>query len=185
MLLNLTNDIIGRAAFGRRCKDREAFLLAVQKTTELVGGLSVADVFPSVKILEVLSGMRSELLRHREELDKILENIIHEHRAASKAAMEKTREDEADCLLDVLLDIHLELPLTRDNINVVITEIFGVGSETTSTTIEWATSEMLKNPSVMEKAQADVRSVSYKKGNVDETGLHELQLIWYLDTIYT
>ncbi|KAK2640201.1 hypothetical protein Ddye_027996 [Dipteronia dyeriana] len=50
----------------------------------------------------MLSGMRSKLLRHREELDEILENIIDEHRAASKVSMEKTSEDEADCLLDVL-----------------------------------------------------------------------------------
>ncbi|KAK0600319.1 hypothetical protein LWI29_013772 [Acer saccharum] len=126
MLVNLTNDITSRAAFGQRCEDREAFLHAIQKTIELVGGFSVADLFPSVKFLEVLSGMRSKLLRHREEMDKILEKIIDEHRAASKAAMEKTSEDEADCLLDVLLDLQdqgdLELPLTRDNINAVITK---------------------------------------------------------------
>ncbi|TXG67932.1 hypothetical protein EZV62_009207 [Acer yangbiense] len=181
MLVNLTNDITSRAAFGRRCEDREAFLHAVQKTIELVGGFSVADLFPSVKFLEVLSGMRSKLLRHREEMDKILENIIDEHRAASKAAMEKASEDEAVCLLDVLLDLQdqgdLELPLTRDNINAVITDIFAAGSETTSTTMEWAISEMLKNPRVMEKAQAEVRQVFSKKGNVDETGLHKLQYL--------
>ncbi|KAL5803899.1 hypothetical protein ACOSQ3_030699 [Xanthoceras sorbifolium] len=122
MILNSTNDITARAVFGRRCKDREAFLLAVQKMTVLVGGFSDSDVFPSVKLLEVLSGTRSKLLRQRQELDKIVQNIINENRA--RKAMGKNTEDEADCLLDVLLDLQdqgdLELPLTRGNINAII-----------------------------------------------------------------
>ena len=36
-------------------------------------------------------------------------------------------------------------------------------------------SEMLKNPRVMEKAQAEVRRVFDGKGNVDETGLDGLK----------
>ena len=35
-------------------------------------------------------------------------------------------------------------------------------------------SEMLKSPSVMEKAQAEVLQVFGRKGNVDETGLQKL-----------
>ncbi|KAK2965129.1 hypothetical protein RJ640_005292 [Escallonia rubra] len=33
------------------------------------------------------------------------------------------------------------------------------GSETSSTTVEWAMSEMLKSPRVIERAQAEVRKV--------------------------
>ncbi|KAJ4724223.1 Cytochrome P450 [Melia azedarach] len=51
------------------------------------------------------------------------------------------------------------------------------GTETSSTTIEWAMAEMLKNPRVMEKAQTEVRNVFDKKGNVDEIGLDQLQYL--------
>ena len=37
--------------------------------------------------------------------------------------------------------------------------------------------EMMKNPRVMEKAQAEVRRVFSKQRNVDETGLHELKFL--------
>lgn len=56
-------------------------------------------------------------------------------------------------------------------------DIFTAGSETSSTTVEWAMSEMLKNPLSMERAQTEVRRVFNQRGNVDETGLHELKYL--------
>lgn len=52
-----------------------------------------------------------------------------------------------------------------------------MGSETSSTIVDWEMSEMLKNPQGMKRAQAKVQSVFDKKGNVDETCLHELQYL--------
>ncbi|XP_039687149.1 cytochrome P450 71D10 [Medicago truncatula] len=51
------------------------------------------------------------------------------------------------------------------------------GSQTTFTTLEWAMSELIKNPQVMEKAQAEVRSVYKEKGYVDESSLHKLKYL--------
>lgn len=55
--------------------------------------------------------------------------------------------------------------------------MFAAGTETTAITVEWAMSEMLKNPRVMEKAQAEVRHVFAKKGIVDEARLEELKYL--------
>jgi len=53
-------------------------------------------------------------------------------------------------------------------------DMFGAGTETSSEAVIWAMSAMVKNPKVMEEAQAEVRRVFDKKGYVDETGLHML-----------
>lgn len=58
--------------------------------------------------------------------------------------------------------------------------MFGAGTDTAAITIEWALSEMLKNPQVMKRAQDEVRKIFKEKGNVDESDLHKLK---YLEAI--
>jgi len=52
--------------------------------------------------------------------------------------------------------------------------MFVGGTETSSTTVLWAMSEMVRNPKVMEEAKVEVRRVFDKKGYVDQTELHQL-----------
>ncbi|WRX29216.1 Cytochrome P450 - like 10 [Theobroma cacao] len=56
-------------------------------------------------------------------------------------------------------------------------DIFSGGSETSSTIVDWAMSEMLKNPRVLRKAQDEVRQVFHGKGDVDEASIHELKYL--------
>ncbi|KAJ4839816.1 hypothetical protein Tsubulata_027074 [Turnera subulata] len=56
-------------------------------------------------------------------------------------------------------------------------EICVAGSETSATAIEWTLSELMKNPSVMEKAQSEVRQVLGKKSNIEEADLGELKYL--------
>jgi cytochrome P450 len=53
-------------------------------------------------------------------------------------------------------------------------DIFGAGSETSTTTLEWAIAELVKNPKVMAKATAEVRRVFEAHGAVAEHALGEL-----------
>ena len=56
-------------------------------------------------------------------------------------------------------------------------DIFSGASETSASTIEWAMSELLRNPRVMEKAQAEVRRVLKGRKNVDETDIQKLDYL--------
>lgn len=58
--------------------------------------------------------------------------------------------------------------------------IFSAGSETSSTTLEWAISETLKNPRILKRAQEEVRSKFKARGNVDESSISDLK---YLEAI--
>ncbi|KAJ4710270.1 putative Cytochrome P450 [Melia azedarach] len=178
MIFSLINDITARAAFGGRCEDNEKFKQIFQKMLNQGAGFSLADMFPSVKFLEVLSGVRFEQEKLVKEAETILEKVINEHRSTIR---KRTGKGEPEDIVDVLLHVQkhgdLEFPLTKDNIKAVVLDMFVAGTESSSTTIEWAMSEMLKNPRVMEKAQTEVRKVFDKKGNVDEIGLDQLQYL--------
>ncbi|MBA0792288.1 hypothetical protein Gohar_016799, partial [Gossypium harknessii] len=131
----------------------ETFIPIVKEFVEALGGFSITDLFPSIKLLPMISGMRAKL----------------------------ESDDETDDLLDVLLNLQdhggLEFPLTTDNIKAVILDMLIAGTETSSTAVEWAMSEMMKNPRILEKAQAEVRQVYDRTGEVNESDLHELKYL--------
>ncbi|KAJ8441003.1 hypothetical protein Cgig2_021367 [Carnegiea gigantea] len=107
--------------------------------------------------------------------DKIHDHIIHDH------ISNKTQLDVADDgkdLVDVLLTFYkgddsydFQFSLSMQNIKSIIL--------TSSTMVEWAMSELLKNPRVMEKAQSQTRQASKLHGKevVDETTTNELEYL--------
>ncbi|TXG67686.1 hypothetical protein EZV62_008961 [Acer yangbiense] len=174
-------DITARAAFGNKSKDQQKFILIVMKAIELASGFSIADLYPSIGILEVITGMKSKIEKLHQERDRILGDIIDEHKERRQTTKTGQKEADEEDLIDAFLrlqeDGDLEFPLTNNNIKAVIWDIFSAGSETSSTIIEWAMSEMLKNPRLMKEAQAEVRQVFDVKGKVDEFGIHELKFL--------
>ncbi|OMO59093.1 Cytochrome P450 [Corchorus capsularis] len=176
MLNNLTYSITLRSAFSGRRKQHEAFLSFLKKTLEELGLFSgVVDLFPSMKLLYWMSGTRKRHQRLHHDLDEMFERIIEEHRA--NKANPKNGDEVTDDLIDVLLKLQdrgdLEFPLTTDNIKAVILDILATGTDTSSTTIVWAMAEMMKNPRVMEKAQAEVRQIFDRTGEVNESNIHK------------
>ncbi|XVF77881.1 hypothetical protein PTKIN_Ptkin14bG0083100 [Pterospermum kingtungense] len=174
-LQSLSYGIISRAAFGAKYKDQEDFASLVQELSDALSGFSVADLFPSLKLLHVITGATSKFKKLHQKFDKILQNIIEEHRARKDTSKSSK---EAKYLVHVLLDLQdhgdLGIPLTDSTIKAVILEMFAGGGETSSTTIEWAMCEMLKNPRILKKAQIEVRQLVGNKGDLNEEVLEDL-----------
>ncbi|WVY91877.1 hypothetical protein V8G54_037391 [Vigna mungo] len=175
-------NIISRAALGqKRTKDHDEFMSIVQHAVLGAGGFDIGELFPSTTWLQHLTGLRPMLEKVHQQIDRILEAIINEHREA-RSKTQHGRESVED-LVDVLLNFHdandsnHEVCLTIDNIKAVMTDIFLAGFETVKTTIDWAMAEMMRNPRVMKKAQDEVREVFKEKGRVDEICMNELQYL--------
>lgn len=184
MIFSLTYSITSRAAFGKRSEDQEKFERLIMETTELVAGFSISDLYPSSKLLRILSGMEQKLQKIHKQVDKILENILGEHKQQIKNGKiinnnqgVEAREDLVDVLLRIQKNGDFGIPLTDDNIKAVIFNIFSAGSETSSAIVEWAISETLRNPTILRRAQEEVRNVFGETGNVEESGLDELKYI--------
>ncbi|XVF70854.1 hypothetical protein PTKIN_Ptkin11bG0195700 [Pterospermum kingtungense] len=177
MLCRLTYSITLSIAVGRRCKKPEAFFSLATKIAQQASGFGISDLFPSIKLFHVISGKKAELEKLHQLADEVLENIIQEHRASN--ANLNNGEDVKDDLVDVLLNLPdhggLEFPLTDDNIKAVIQDILLAGTETSSTTLEWTMSELMKNPRVLQKVQTEVRQVFDKTEGINESNLQELK----------
>ncbi|KAK7305224.1 hypothetical protein VNO77_43126 [Canavalia gladiata] len=122
---------------------------------------------------EHISGLKPKLENLHQQADQILQNIVNDHREFKLS--EEQGEEVGEVLLDVLLKE--EFCLSDDSIKAAIWDIFGGGSDTSSTTITWAMTEIIKNPRIMEKVQAEVREAYDKEGKTIESGMENLKYL--------
>ncbi|KAF5176095.1 Cytochrome p450 [Thalictrum thalictroides] len=178
MIFALMNDITARAAFGKTCKDKEAFISVADYILRMVAGFSFVDIFPSMKFFATISGTNSKIKMVHQTVNKILDEIIREHK---ENRMETLKGEVEEDLMDVLLRIQeapeLEIPITMENIKAVIFDMFIAGTDTTSTLVEWTMIELLRNPSVMEKTQEEVRQVFNGKKKIDQADMDKLNYL--------
>ncbi|KAK9080774.1 hypothetical protein SSX86_000532 [Deinandra increscens subsp. villosa] len=75
--------------------------------------------------------------------------------------MGKILDDEDDDVLDVCLKISQDNPheLSPSHIKIMFLDMFVAGTDTTSSTIEWAMTELLRNPHIMAKAKEELEKV--------------------------
>jgi len=119
-VFSLANRITSRAAFGKKCKYEKQFISLVKETLSLSGGFNVPDVFPSLKFLAFLTGMKPALEKIHKKMDKILDDIIDD-----KVQTSTTKDDagDDDDVVDVLLQLRetggLHFNITRNHIKAV------------------------------------------------------------------
>ncbi|CAI0410685.1 unnamed protein product [Linum tenue] len=161
-------------------RGQEEFIKVAEELVEYAGGFKVAYLFPSNALVQRLSGTEEFLDGIQKVVDRLAESMIGQHQARRAAQGGKSMsEEEEEHLLDVLLNLQengdtLGFHLSTDAVKGFLLDIFLAGSETPAALIEWAISEMIKNPEVMYKAQSEVRRVFSEKGRVEEARISEL-----------
>ncbi|OWM91373.1 cytochrome P450 71D7-like [Punica granatum] len=181
LLMNLT----ARAAFGERCKHRDDFVSFIEELAQLSEWFKLCDLFPSMKFLRNTSRVKTAWERLHGKINDILNHIIEDHKAKHEIAIShENKAPMGEDLVDVLLNLHktkeFHFLITMDVIKNVIMEMFLAGTDTSFTVIEWAMSEILRNPRVMQKAQLEVRSHLNGKCWVEES---DVQSLMYLKAI--
>ncbi|VAI23452.1 unnamed protein product [Triticum turgidum subsp. durum] len=156
----LSNDVVARAVFGGKFSQREDYIHASHQVMNLLGGFSLVDLFPSSRLVRWLSSEERRMKSSLDLMQRIITDILVECKAVRAAS---TRRRALCGLLDVLLTCQeedsLESPLTTEMMTTVLFDIFGGATDTTSTTFEWAMSELINHPIAMAKAQLEVRGV--------------------------
>ncbi|KAF3638957.1 putative premnaspirodiene oxygenase-like [Capsicum annuum] len=136
--------------FGKVFKEQDELILLVKKLSRLMEGFDVTDIFPSLKLLHVLCGMKGRIMDVHHELDAIFENIINENK--------NNGELEGEGFVAAL-------------------DIFSAGTETSSATIDWIMVEMMRNPNMLSKAQTEVRNTFRGKESFDENDVEEFKYL--------
>ncbi|KAI9092073.1 hypothetical protein K1719_028008 [Acacia pycnantha] len=186
-IYSLTSSILMRVAFGDKSKDGEELVQLLHEALKQMDGFHFADLFPSKKIIHLMTGMEARLWKIHKKIDKILEDIIQEN--LKKHMMEAgggksgfVEENLVQVLLRIQRSESFDVPITTNNVKAVIWDMFGGGTDTSATVLEWAMSEMMRNPKVMEKAQNEVRNAFKDKKTIIEDS-SEINQLSYLKSV--
>ncbi|XP_042019242.1 geraniol 8-hydroxylase-like [Salvia splendens] len=135
----------------------------ISNIMEVAGKPNPVDFFPFLTIFDPL-GIRRRLSVYFGKVIDISRSLIDER-------LEKRKEEMND-VIDILLSMPQEID--RTHVEHLCLDLFAAGTDTTSSTVEWAMAEVLKNPETMKRAKAEVEEVIGKGKMVREGDISHL-----------
>ncbi|KAI5435182.1 hypothetical protein KIW84_021850, partial [Lathyrus oleraceus] len=179
----LVENIIYKMLFGRSKYEQFDLKSLVKETMTLFGASNLADYIPWLGPFD-LQGLTQACKRTSKALDEVLEMIIKEHEQITNA--DKTRsEDFIDTLLSIMhqtIDLKNEQNpvIDRSTMKAILLDMITAGIDTSASVIEWALSELLRNPRIMKKLQDEIQNEIGHMRMVEEKDLKNLS---YLDMV--
>ncbi|VVB06455.1 unnamed protein product [Arabis nemorensis] len=140
----------------------------VLRMMEIAGKPNVADFFPFLGFLD-LQGTRKEARLRMHRLFKVFQGFIVTKRSSNAS---RNSNDMLDSLLNIAQENESELD--DNDIKHLLLDLSLAGIDTTSSAVEWAMAELLRNPKMKLKAQEEIRQVIGQKKAVEESDTFKL-----------
>ncbi|KAI8542266.1 hypothetical protein RHMOL_Rhmol08G0125500 [Rhododendron molle] len=135
-----------------------------------IGKPNLVDYFPILDKIDP-QGITRRLKSHFGDTFQLIGRLIDER--LELRGLHKTRA-ESD-VIDILLNIIEENgEINRNHIEHMCLDIFAAGTDTTSSSVEWAMAELLRNPESLEKAKAEIEQTIGKGKPIEETDIPQL-----------
>ncbi|CAD6205583.1 unnamed protein product [Miscanthus lutarioriparius] len=148
------------------------FQEVVTDIMEAVGSPNVSDFFPALAPAD-LQGWRRRLAGLFARLHRIFDEEI-DGRLRGREAGEPKKNDFLDLLLDAAEDDDNTAGLDRDTLRSLFTDLFSAGSDTSSSTVEWAMTELLRSPTSMAKVCDELATVIGPRKSIQESDIGRL-----------
>lgn len=186
----LGNKYVGKDAGSGSAMEPEEFMRVMEEFFFLNGALNVGDFVPWLGWLD-LQGYVGRMKNVAWALDAFMERVLDEHDARRR--LEGDGSFVAKDMADVLrLQQRRQIesgdeegePLERDSVKALAMDLIAGGTNTNAVTLEWAMSELLRNPAAMDAAgeelgrvvgrgrlvrEDDIQSLPYLRAVVKET----------------
>nr|AHX02955.1 flavonoid 3'5'-hydroxylase [Iris x hollandica] len=183
-----STNALARAMMGRRVFEKvaageegeeeemrkaEEFKEMVVEVMTLAGVFTVGDYVPWLRWLDV-GGVVAKMKRVHRRYDVFLDGLIAECRSAAKPG--------AKDLLSVLIGLKGKADgdggeITDTAIKAMILNLLTAGTDTSSSTIEWALTELIRHPNILKKAQEEIDSVVGQDRLVSESDIPNLPFL--------
>ncbi|KAJ9687926.1 hypothetical protein PVL29_013919 [Vitis rotundifolia] len=163
---------------GRSIVTVEEFQEMLDELFLLNGVLNIGDWIPWIAFLD-LQGYVKRMKALRDKFDRFYDHVLEKHRA-KREAEDFVAKDMVDMLLRLADDPDLEVKLGTDGVKGLTLDLIAGGTDTSATTMEWAMSEILRQPSIAKKATEELDRVIGRDRWVEEKDIPQLP---YIDAI--
>lgn len=183
MFGEFANDVVCRSAFGTKYRESESekgkkLVELLVEFTVLFGDLCVGDFIPWLSWIDRVRGFDKKLDVAAKAMDEFLESAVQERIDASKGRDDKNGENFIDSMLEMYSEKEVIAgSIGRESIKAQVLDVLFGGTDTISTTLEWAMTELLRHPRVLEKLQNEVREIVEDITNDDITEMHYLKAV--------
>ncbi|XP_038973453.1 geraniol 8-hydroxylase-like [Phoenix dactylifera] len=134
------------------------------------GGSNLSDFFPRLAPVDP-QGRRRRLAALFKKMEDIFDEQI-DRRLQSKEEHQASKD-----FLEVLLHRQVQqdsFKIDRQVMKALFVDLFAAGSDTSSSTVEWAMTELLRSPRCMAKARDEVARVIGREKEVEESDIGQL-----------
>ncbi|XP_044478869.1 flavonoid 3',5'-hydroxylase 2-like [Mangifera indica] len=163
--------ILSRRVFVTKGSESNEFKDMVVELMTSAGFFNIGDFIPSIAWMD-LQGIERGMKKLHKKFDVLITKMIEEHMASSH--QRKGKPDFLDVLLASLENSDDDQRLTITNIKALLLNLFTAGTDTSSSIIEWAIAEMLKNPIILKRAHEEMDRGIGRSRRLQESDLSKL-----------
>ncbi|XP_022731091.1 flavonoid 3'-monooxygenase-like [Durio zibethinus] len=178
--------VLGKKYFSESGDQLETSIVSLEEFQEtldelflLNGVLNIGDWMPCLGFLD-LQGYVKRMKALKKKLDRFHEHVFDEHKRKKKESKDFVPQDMVDLLLQLADDPDIDVKLTYDGIRGFTQDLVAGGTDTSATSVEWAISELIKQPQLIIKATEELDRVIGRERWVEEKDIPQLP---YIDAI--
>nr|UVC58038.1 CYP706V7 protein [Isodon rubescens] len=170
----------GKIGAERRDKMSAGLLPVVAELLDLLFKPNISDFFPVLARFD-FQGIAKAMTAQLQKIEAMTEDAIEERIKNPNAGVEKEgRKDFMQTLVELMQEESYKSSLGIKQIKGMLVDILIGGTDTTSTTVEWVMTQLLRHPKVMKKVQQELDEVVGMNNIVEETHMPKLV---YLDAV--
>ncbi|XP_021758708.1 cytochrome P450 71A1-like [Chenopodium quinoa] len=186
-LFTLNLNVISRMVLGKKYtgkNEEEKLIVTLKEFKSMVdewfflnGVLNLGDWIPCLKYMDV-QGYEKRMKILGKKFDRFLEHVLDEHNARREIEKENwVPKDMVDVLLQLADDPNNEVKLERIGVKAFTQELLAGGTESSTTTIEWAMSELIRRTDIIAKAREEMDQVIGRERWVLEKDIQNLSYV--------
>ncbi|KAL3637417.1 hypothetical protein CASFOL_018585 [Castilleja foliolosa] len=177
---SLTAEMSCRMVFGKKYVDKDiderGFKRVVQESMRLAAVPNLGDYFPYLGVLDI-QGLTRKMKALAKVFDDFFEKVIDDHVRDEDHGRVK---DIVDTMMSIMRSRETEFQFDRRHVKGIMMDMLLASMDTASSSVEWVLSELLKNPTIMRKAQKELEQVVGLDRMVEESDLDKLE---YVDNV--